>query len=166
MRYVMKQKVLSLTDRFTIKDDQGEDVYEVKGKLISLGDKLSFRDMQGDELALIKQEIISLVPSYRVYRDGDLQADVSKKLLTVLKDKFKVDMKDGSRDLEIIGNILDHEYRIKRGGDEVARVSKKWVSIGDSYGIEVDEGEDDVLILSCAVIIDMISHDPMKRDDS
>jgi uncharacterized protein YxjI len=134
MRYVMKQKVLTLTDQFTIKNDRGDDVYQVKGKLISLGDRLSFRNMQGDELALIKQEIISLVPSYRIYRDGDLQADVSKKLLTVLKDKFKVDMKDGTPDLEIIGSILDHEYRIKRGGDEVAHVSKKWVSIGDSYG--------------------------------
>jgi uncharacterized protein YxjI len=166
MRYVMKQKVLTLTDQFTIKNDRGDDVYQVKGKLISLGDRLSFRNMQGDELALIKQEIISLVPSYRIYRDGDLQADVSKKLLTVLKDKFKVDMKDGTPDLEIIGSILDHEYRIKRGGDEVAHVSKKWVSIGDSYGIEVDEGEDDVLILACAVIVDMICHEPKKEDDS
>ncbi len=160
MRYLMKEKVLTFTDQFTIKDDRGKDIYEVKGKLISLGDKLSFRNMQGDELALIKEEIISLVPSYRVFRHGKLQADVSKKLLTILKDKFKVDMKDGTRDLEIIGNILDHEYRIKRGGDEVARVSKKWVSIGDTYGIEVDEGEDDILILACAVIVDMISHEP------
>jgi uncharacterized protein YxjI len=155
-------RVLSLTDQFKINDDQGKAVFEVKGKLISLGDKLSFRNMSGDELALIKQEIISLVPSYRIYRDGDLQADVSKKLLTGLKDKFKVDMKDGTRDLKITGNILDHDYRIKRGRGEVARVSKKWVSIGDSYGIEVDEGEDDVLILACVVIVDMISHEPME----
>lgn len=164
MRYVMKQKILTLTDQFTIKDDKGKDVYQVKGKLISLGDKLSLRDMQDNELAVIKQEIISLVPSYRIYRDGDLQADVSKKLLTVLKDKFKVDMKDGSKDLQIIGNILDHEYRIKRGRDEVAHVSKKWISIRDNYGIEVDEGEDDVLILACAVIVDMISHQPKGED--
>jgi uncharacterized protein YxjI len=29
----------------------------------------------------------------------------------------------------------------------------------DSYGIDVAEGEDDVLILACAIIVDMISHD-------
>ena len=40
MRYAMKQKVLSLTDSFTIKDSDGNKVYQVKGKLLSIGDKL------------------------------------------------------------------------------------------------------------------------------
>jgi len=163
MRYVMKEKILTLTDAFTIRDSDGNAVYRVKGKLLSIGDKLSFRDMAGEELALIRQEIITLTPSYRIYRGGELQADVSKKLLTVFRDKFKVDMKDGSPDLEIVGNILDHEYSFRRGGREVAHVSKRWISISDSYGVQVDEGEDDVLILACAVIIDLISHEPEDR---
>jgi uncharacterized protein YxjI len=163
MRYVMKEKILTLTDTFTIRDSDGDKVYRVRGKLLSIGDKLSFRDMAGEELALIRQEIITLTPSYRIYRGGELQADVSKKLLTVFRDKFKVDMKDGSPDLEIVGNILDHEYSFRRGGREVAHVSKRWISIGDSYGVQVDEGEDDVLILACAVIIDLISHEPEDR---
>jgi hypothetical protein len=29
--------------------------------------------------------------------------------------------------------------------------------------VQVDEGEDDVLILACAVIIDLISHEPEDR---
>ena len=44
-------------------------------------------------------------------------------------------------------------------GDEVARISKKWVSLADRYGIRVDEGEDDVLILACAIIVDAICHE-------
>jgi uncharacterized protein YxjI len=163
MRYVLKEKVLTLTDSFTIRDSNGNEVYRVKGKLLSIGDKLSLHDMAGEELALIRQEIITLTPSYRIYRGGELQADVSKKLLTVFRDKFKVDMKDGSPDLEIVGNILDHEYSFRRGGREVAHVSKRWISIGDSYGVQVDEGEDDVLILACAVIVDLISHEPEDR---
>jgi uncharacterized protein YxjI len=163
MRYVLKEKVLTLTDSFTIRDSNGSEVYRVKGKLLSIGDKLSLHDMAGEELALIRQEIITLTPSYRIYRGGELQADVSKKLLTVFRDKFKVDMKDGSPDLEIVGNILDYEYSFRREGREVAHVSKKWISIGDSYGVQVDEGEDDVLILACAVIVDLINHEPEDR---
>lgn len=159
MRYVMKQKVIALTDQFTIRDESGSEVYKVKGKLISIGDRLSFQDTAGKEIALLKQELITVTPSFRVFRDGKLQADISKKLFTVLKDKFKVDMKDGSTDLEIKGSILEHEYQFLRGNDQVASVSKKWVSIGDSYGIDIDDGEDDVLILSCVIIVDMISHD-------
>jgi uncharacterized protein YxjI len=159
----MKQRVLTITDKFTIKDDRGNDVYKVKGKLISLGDRLDFEDMHGNEVAEIKEELISLTPSFRVFRGGKLQADLSKKLLTVFRDKFKVDMKDGTKDLEITGNILDHEYTFRRGRDEVASVSKRWVSIGDTYGVDIVDGEDDVLILACAVIVDMIAHDQGKE---
>jgi uncharacterized protein YxjI len=160
MRYVMKQKILTLTDDFTIRDSSGNEVYRVKGKLFSIGDKLSFRDLVGEELALIKQKVISLVPRYRIFRGGKLRAEVNRKLLSVFRDKFKVDMKDDSPDLEIVGNIFAHEYKFLRGGNEVAHVSKKWISLRDSYGIEIDEGEDDVLILACAIIVDMISHEP------
>ena len=37
MKLYMKQKVFSLKDRFTIKNEAGEDVYTVEGKFISLG---------------------------------------------------------------------------------------------------------------------------------
>jgi uncharacterized protein YxjI len=159
MRYVMKQKVLTFTDDFTIQDADGDPVYRVKGKLLSIGDRLSFRDMEGEEVATIREKLISFSPRYRIYRQGDLQAEVKKRKFTLVKDKFKVNVKDGTPDLEITGNILDHDYRFERRGRQVARVSKKWVALRDSYGIEVEPGEDDVLILACAVVIDMLSHD-------
>lgn len=159
MRYVMKQKVLTFTDDFTIQDTDGRSVYRVKGKLLSIRDQLVFRDLDGDKIATIRQKLISFSPRYRIYRDGDLQAEVKKRKLTLIREKFKVNMKDGTPDLEIKGNILDHDYRFERQGRDVARVSKKWVALRDSYGVDVAPGEDDVLILACAVIVDMISHD-------
>ena len=87
----------------------------------------------------------------------------------MVKDRFKVNIKDGSPNLEIVGNLFDYEYTVRRRGDEVARISKKWVSVGDSYGVRVDEGEDDVLILACAIIVDMICHEeemPQQRADT
>lgn len=162
MRYVIKQKVFALRDSFAIRDESGEQVFQVKGKLISVGDQLTFRSMDGEKLATIRQKVISLVPRYRVRRDGRLLAEVKKRPLSVLKARFKVDMKDGSPDLEIVGNLLDHEYSVRRSGDEIAHISKKWVSFGDSYGIQVDEGEDDILVLACAVIVDMICHEETR----
>ena len=41
------------------------------------------------------------------------------------------------------GNIVDHEYEIERDGDTVARVSKSWFRIRDTYGVEIANGEDD-----------------------
>ena len=44
MRYIMKQKVFSLGDRFTIRSERGEDAFVVNGEVFSLGHKLSFED--------------------------------------------------------------------------------------------------------------------------
>jgi uncharacterized protein YxjI len=85
-------------------------------------------------------------------------AEVKKRPLSTIIDRFKVNMRDGSPNLEIIGNLFDYEYTVRRRGQKVARISKHWVSFTDSYGIQVDKGEDDVLILACAIIIDMICH--------
>jgi uncharacterized protein YxjI len=159
MRYVMKQKVLTFTDDFTIRDADGDPAYHVKGKLLSLGDRLHFRSLDGEEVATIREKLISFSTRYRIYRQGALQAEVKKRKFTLIREKFKVNMKDGTPDLEIQGNILDHDYRFERRGRVVARVSKRWVALRDSYGIEIDPDEDAVLILACAVIVDMISHD-------
>ena len=158
MRYVMKQKVVTLRDSFVIYDEHGKQVFQAKGKLISAGERLSLRGMDGKKLLSIRQKIVSLVPRYRIRRGGKLLAEVKKRAFTPVKDRFKAKTKDGSSNLEIVGNLLDHEYRVRRKGKTVARISEKWIAASDSYGVDVDKGEDDVLILACAVIVDMISH--------
>jgi uncharacterized protein YxjI len=57
-----------------------------------------------------------------------------------------------------VGDFLDREYAFERGGSEVARVSKRWFALTDTYGVEIADGEDDVLILASSVVIDMICH--------
>jgi len=66
---------------------------------------------------------------------------------------------EGSDDLKARGNFTDHEYEIKRDGDVVATVSKRWVRVRDTYGIEIRPGEDEALMLALAVAIDDMSHD-------
>jgi uncharacterized protein YxjI len=53
---------------------------------------------------------------------------------------------------------MDHEYTFRRGGRVVATVSMRWFSFSDTYGIDVADGEDAVLILASAVVIDQICH--------
>jgi hypothetical protein len=79
-------------------------------------------------------------------------------LVTPLRDRFEVEVPDGT-DLKVRGKILDHEYNIKRDGEKVAEVSKKWLRMRDTYGIEVEPGEDDVLILAVAVALDTMEYD-------
>lgn len=158
MRYVMKQKLFSLSDNFRIQDADGNDVFYVDGKIFSLGDKLSFHAMDGTELGRIQQKLLSIGPTYEITRTGEHAATLKKKLFTLFRDKFEIDV-PGPDDLVAQGSFLDYEYSFTRHGTPVAQVSKQFFSFRDTYGIDIAEGEDDVLLLSCAVIIDLISHD-------
>ena len=47
----------------------------------------------------------------------------------------------------------------RHGGDKVAEVSKKWFRVRDTYGVEIEPGQDPILILTATVAIDMMTHD-------
>lgn len=158
----MKQKLFAWGDDFTIKTEDGREVFFVDGKAFSFGNKLSFQDMQGHELAFIRQKLLSWGPTYEITRDGNLLAVVKKHLFTLFRCRFTVDV-PGPDDLEAEGSFLDQEYTFTRAGQVVASVSKKWFAWADSYGVEIAEGQDEVLILASTVVIDMVCHDHHKR---
>ncbi len=162
MRFQMKQKLFAWGDDFVIKDDDGNDIYFVDGKAFSIADRLSFQDMTGRELAFIKQKLLAWSPTYEIHRDGALAAVVKKELFTFLHCRFTVDV-PGPDDLSAEGALTDHEYALSRGDRPVATVSKKWFSLGDTYGVDIAEGEDPVLILASTVVIDMACHPSGKH---
>ena len=81
-----------------------------------------------------------------------------KKALVGIRDRFHVDV-DGGDELKVHGNIVDHEYEIERDGDKVAEVSKKWFRVRDTYGVEVFDETDTVLLLAITVAVDSLAHD-------
>lgn len=162
MRYLMKQKLFSLGDDFYIQDESGQNAFFVDGKVFSLGDQLSFQDLAGNELAFIRQKLLAWGPTYEIYRDGALYATIKKEIFTFFHCRFSVDV-PGPDDLEAEGDFLDHEYTFTRQGCPVATVSKQWFSWADTYGVDVAESEDDVLILASTVVIDMACHDEKNR---
>lgn len=162
MRYLMRQEFWSWGDDFTIQDEAGQDVFYVDGKVFTFGDQLSFQDMEGNELASVRQKLLAWGPTYEIYRRGELQAVVKKALFTLFQCRFSVDV-PGPDDLEATGDLFDHEYAFTRGGETVATISKRWFSWTDSYGVEIAEGKDDILILASAVVIDLACHGDRKK---
>ena len=163
MRYILKQKLFSWGDDYYIKDADERDVYFVDGKGFSLGNQLSFQDLAGNELAYIKQTLLAWGPTYEITRGGELMAVVKKELFAFFHHRFTVDV-PGPDDLEAEGDFSDHEYEFRRGGSVVATVSKKWFAWSDTYGIDIDDDEDQVLLLASAVVVDQACHpDDGKR---
>ncbi|MDB5077740.1 MAG: hypothetical protein JWO42_3919 [Chloroflexi bacterium] len=164
MRYIMREKLFALGDDFTVQDAQGQDRYIVDGKVFSIGHKLIFREMSGNEVATVHQKVLSLRPTYEITRDRTELAEVRKSFLTFLHERFTVDI-PGPDDYNVTGSILEHEYTFERRGKTVARVSKAWVALRDTYGVKVEPGEDDVLILASTVVIDMVNEDQRHRNN-
>jgi uncharacterized protein YxjI len=157
MRYMMRQKVFSLADRFAIRNERDEEAYFVNGKLLSFGHQLSFEDPQGRELLFIREKVISLGKNYELFRGEEHVATIHKELFTFFHCTFEIHV-DGQGDLEAEGNFSDHEYVVTRDGQPVAQISKEWFTLADTYGVEIAEGEDPVLVLAATVVIDLCCH--------
>jgi len=102
--------------------------------------------------------MVHIRDTMEIERGGRKIATVKKALVTPLRDRFSIDVEDGD-DMEAKGNIVDHEYKIERGGDEIAEVSRRWFRVRDTYGIEITSGQDAALILATVVCIDQMTHD-------
>jgi uncharacterized protein YxjI len=163
-RYVIRQKLIAITDNFTIRTLDGAEAFHVKGRLLSIGDKLILQDIKNTNRLVIREKLLHIRPTYKITRSGRTLATINKRLLTVVRDKFKVSVNQGP-DLEIVGNIWAHEYRIMQQGREVAHVSKAWISMTDRYGVQVDDEDNALLYLACAIVIDMISHNTASRPE-
>ena len=158
-RYQMRQKLVAIGDDFWIEDEGGQRVFKVDGKALRVRNTLIFEDAEGRELAKIQERMLRVRDSMEIEGpDGQQLAMVKKALVSPLRDRFTVKIKDGS-DLDVKGNILDHEYTIEDGGDKVAEVSKKWFRVRDTYGVEIQPGQDDVIILAVATCLDQMTQD-------
>jgi uncharacterized protein YxjI len=130
----------------------------VNGKALRVRDTLVLETPGGDELFTIQEKKLSVRDKMDIERDGHTVATVRKALVSPLRDRFSIDV-DGGEDMEAKGNVVDHEYKVERGGDQVAEVSRRWFRIRDTYGIEIAPGQDDALILAVVVCIDQMTHD-------
>lgn len=158
VHYQMRQRLMSIGDDYWIETDQGERAYKVDGKALRLRKTLVLEDAHGNELVKILEKMLHVRDSMEIEdTHGTRVAMVKKALVSPLRDRWKVELSDGS-ELEVHGNVVEHEYTFRKGGDDVATVSKKWFRVADSYGVEIDPGLDPVVVLAATVAVDMMAH--------
>jgi uncharacterized protein YxjI len=157
-RYQMVQKMVSIGDDFWIENGRGEKVYKVDGKALRVRSTLIFEDRNGQELCKIQEKMARVRDTMDIEGSGAVpNASLKKAMITPLRSRFVLNIAGGP-DIEIQGNIVDHEYTFEQGGRKVAETSKKWFRLRDSYGVEIEAGQNDILILAATVAIDMIEN--------
>ena len=165
--YVIRERFFSFGDDFDVLDEHGNKVLHVDGKVFTVRDKVVIEDLNGDEVASVHRQLVALRPTYEIRIGGEKAAEVRKKLFTPFRDKFTIDV-PGPDDLEMKGDLLDHEYVIEQDGREVAAVSKRWLTIRDTYAVQVAAGVDPLLIIGSVLALDLAldrDHQPADPKD-
>ena len=152
--YTMREKMFAIGDDYWIEKD-GDKAFKVNGKALRIRDTLVLESPGGDELFTIQEKKLSIRDKMEVERDGQTVATIKKALVSPLRDRYSIEV-EGGEDMEVKGNILDHEFEFERGGHKVAEASKRWLRVRDTYGVEIQPGQDDALILACTVCIDQM----------
>ena len=148
----MKQKVFSLRDRFTIKDENERDRYYVEGEIFTIGKKLHICDMAGNEVAFVQQKVLTLLPRFYVYVDGAQVAEIVKEF-TFLRPRYRIE----GPGWRVEGDFWAHDYEIADAyGQPIVTVHKVWLAWGDSYELDVARREDEVQALATVLAIDCV----------
>jgi uncharacterized protein YxjI len=157
--YRMRQRLVSIGDDSWIEDDAGRRVFKVNGKAMRIRQTLDLEDDAGNTLLRIQERKLRVRDTMEIETpDGRPVATVKKALVTPLRQRMSVSVEDG-QDLDVHGNILDHEYEIEADGRKVAEVSKRWFRVADTYGVEIAPGQNDVLLLAVTAVVDAMTHD-------
>ena len=118
--------------------------YTMREQMFSIGDDFWIENDAGEKAYKVDGKALRFRDTFV------LENPAGEELLTIQEKKLSI-----HNTVEIERG--DHEYEFKRDGDKVAQVSKRWFRMRDTYGIEVAPGQDDALVLACAVAIDHMS---------
>ena len=162
--YVIRERFFHIGDDFDVLDEHGTKVFHVDGKVLSVRNKLVIEDTSGAEVASVHRHLVALRPTYEITIGGEKAAEVRKKLFTPFREKFTIDV-PGPDDLDMKGDLLDHEYSIELGGREVAAVSKRWLTIRDTYAVQVAADVDPLLIICSVLALDLALDLALARED-
>ncbi|MFD8672775.1 LURP-one-related/scramblase family protein [Streptomyces seoulensis] len=153
MRLLVRDRLLGIGDDYWIEDENGRKVFLVDGKAMRLRDTFELKDTAGNVLIDIHQKMFALRDTMVIQRDGEDLATIRRKRLSLLRNHYRVDLVDGT-ELDISGKILDREFAIEYQGELLAVISRRWLTVRDTYTVDVvREDADPALLIAVAVCV-------------
>lgn len=139
-----------MRDRFTIKDENLEDVFVAEGEIFTIGKKITIRTMDGEEILFIREKVLTLLSQFEFFIGEQLIGEMNRKF-TFFKKSYQIT----TPNWHVQGDIWSHEYQILEGEQVIAKISKKWFQLMDAYEIEVENPNYLELVLGIVIAIDV-----------
>lgn len=150
----MKQKVFSLSGKFTVKDKAEQDAYYIEGSFLQIPKTFTIMDPARKEIALITKKTFSFLPKFFVEVDGREVLTIKKKF-SFFKAHYTID----AAGVDVRGNWWDMNFEVLQNGNVVGSVSKQWFTWGDSYEMQILDESMEHFIIALVVAIDCVKAD-------
>ncbi|GEC07678.1 hypothetical protein SSP24_53330 [Streptomyces spinoverrucosus] len=164
MRFLVRERLLGLGDDYWIEDDKGNKAFLVDGKAMRLRDTFELKDTQGRVLVDIRQKMFALRDTMLIERDGEPLARIRRKRLSLLRNHYKVSLVDGT-ELDVSGKILDREFAIEYDGELLAVISRRFLHVRETYGVDVVRDDADPALLIAVTVCVIHLADKERGDD-
>ena len=150
----IKQKLFSIGEKFSIINQQEEDVYYVEGSFMQIPKTFSIMDTKRNEIALITKKVFSFLPKFFVEVNGQEVLTIRKEF-SFFKPRYTIE----AADIEVEGNWWDMDFQILQRGTIIGKVNKQWFTWGDSYKVQVLDEEVEAIIIAIVIAIDCVKAD-------
>lgn len=160
MKFYVSEKVFSLHNKFYVKDEKNEDVYEIASKFFSFGDKTAINDRCGNRIVYIEQRLFHITPCYNVYIRDEFVFKITKKFQLFKNDYV---LSNGYR---VEGDFLRFDFIIYNEKNyQIGNIKRDPFSRWDEYEINIDDIDKKEIILAIVVAIvnDLNRRQPSSR---
>lgn len=157
-RFVVKSK-FGMGKDFEVQDIEGRRAFVIDGK-VGPRPKAEVQDSSGSTLYTVRGKLLG-IPKHMSIADSAKRevASLKAKHFSPIKSRMTLELADGG-ELSVEGEITEKEYTISTGGQPVAAITEKWVTVRDTYTVDVRDGVDPGLVLAALWAIDRwVEHD-------
>jgi uncharacterized protein YxjI len=162
MRYLVRQRAFSFAASFWITDENGDEVFYVDGHALQLRKTFEMKDRSGAVVAVIRQQLFRLRGTMDIERDDAVLATVRRANFSPFRHRYEVTLADG-RVMEATGKFSDMSWELADGDRVAGRISRQWFKVRDTYGVEVEPGQDAALVIAIAVCVDRLREQERRR---
>ncbi len=158
MHFTVKEKFISWSRKFYVNDKDRASAFSGKGDLLSLDNRFLIKDFTHQDVVLVKRKFIWRFwkTDYEIYRRGKLYATI--KHAGYLKRRLIIHV-HGSYNLDVKSDLFGHSYRFLKDGTVLATATAKWFTIAKTYEVDIKEGSDYMLIIASMIAMLMLSAD-------
>ncbi|MFG2528463.1 LURP-one-related/scramblase family protein [Streptomyces sp. NPDC048516] len=152
-KYMVRDRIFGIGDDYWIDDEHGRHVFLVDGKALRLRETFELKDTERRVLITIRKKMLSVRDTMTIERDDQPLATIKRKRLSLLRNHYRVALVDGT-ELDVSGKILDREFAIEYDGELLAEISRRWLTVRDTYAVNVVRDDaDPALLIAVAVCV-------------